>query len=122
MKLKIISDGTARGSRVVNADTGEEVENVSSVSWHLDGKGCISTAEIGVEMLAAEITFECFPPAQGGLVPSTSTPPLVGDGLPADFVAGWHPVSPVVQDASCPFCGAAGPFGDRCGLCERLLG
>lgn len=122
MKLKIISDGTASGSRVVDADTGEEVEDVSSVTWHLDGKGYIARAEIGVEMLAAEITFECFPLAQGGPVPLASPPPLAGAGLAADFVAGWHPVSPVVQDASCPFCGAAGPLGDRCGLCERLVG
>ncbi len=122
MKLKIISDGTAAGSRVVDADTGEEVEDVCSLAWHLDARGYISAAAIGVEMLAAEITFECFPPAQGGPVPPASPPPLVGAELAADFVTRHYPVNPVLQDASCPFCGAAGPLGDRCGLCERLVG
>ena len=34
MKLKIISDGTIYGSRVLNAETGEEVERVRSVTWY----------------------------------------------------------------------------------------
>lgn len=34
MKIKIVSDGTARETRVVNAETGEEVENVTRVAWN----------------------------------------------------------------------------------------
>jgi hypothetical protein len=32
MKLKIISDGTSRSTRVVNAETGEELNKVVSIS------------------------------------------------------------------------------------------
>lgn len=38
MNLKIISDGTATGSRVVDAKTGEQVENVEFVDLHISGK------------------------------------------------------------------------------------
>jgi hypothetical protein len=33
MKLRIESDGTSHGTRVVNAETGEKVEGVREVSW-----------------------------------------------------------------------------------------
>lgn len=33
MKLKIESDGTTRGTRVINAATGEELEDVREVTW-----------------------------------------------------------------------------------------
>jgi hypothetical protein len=36
MLLKIISDGTPRGTRVIDADTGELVEKVTHVDVHID--------------------------------------------------------------------------------------
>lgn len=36
MKLKIISDGTHRGTKVVNSETGEMVHGVVAVSWKFD--------------------------------------------------------------------------------------
>jgi hypothetical protein len=33
MKLKIISDGTHRGTKVINAETGEVLQGVYEVSW-----------------------------------------------------------------------------------------
>ena len=35
MKVKIISDGTPRGTKLVNAETGEKLEGVTSVEWHI---------------------------------------------------------------------------------------
>lgn len=35
MKIKIISDGTRQGTRIVNAKTGEEIEGVVSVEWDM---------------------------------------------------------------------------------------
>lgn len=34
MKLKIISDGTANGTQVVNAETGEQVDYIKSITWY----------------------------------------------------------------------------------------
>jgi hypothetical protein len=33
MRLRIISNGTGKGTRVVDAKTGEEIEGVTSVEW-----------------------------------------------------------------------------------------
>lgn len=33
MRIKIISDGTAHGTQVVNAETGEPIEHVQRVAW-----------------------------------------------------------------------------------------
>ena len=35
MKIKIISDGTPKGHKVINAETGELVENISSVKVYI---------------------------------------------------------------------------------------
>lgn len=36
MRIKIVSDGTRFGTRVLNAVTGEELERVTSVEWEFD--------------------------------------------------------------------------------------
>ena len=36
MKLKIISDGTALNTKVLNADTGEEIEDILNVEVSID--------------------------------------------------------------------------------------
>jgi hypothetical protein len=33
MKVKIVSDGTTRGTQVLNAETGEQVEGVVGIVW-----------------------------------------------------------------------------------------
>ena len=58
-KLKIISDGTSAGTRVVRADTGEKIEGVRKAAWVcMVGKIAIARFElIGVEIEAsAEIS------------------------------------------------------------------
>ena len=35
MNIKIISDGTSKGTKVVNAETGEDVEYVQHIEWQL---------------------------------------------------------------------------------------
>lgn len=54
MKLKVISDGTAQGTKVVNAETGEELENVFGVQWSLDVRNGQSVATIGVMQVMME--------------------------------------------------------------------
>lgn len=36
MKIKIISDGTALGTKVINAETGEALDKVASVRFEVD--------------------------------------------------------------------------------------
>jgi hypothetical protein len=33
MKVKIISDGTSKGTKIINAETGETIENVRGATW-----------------------------------------------------------------------------------------
>lgn len=34
MRLKIISDGSRKGTRVIDANSGEEIEGVTNVEWY----------------------------------------------------------------------------------------
>ncbi len=34
MKLKIISEGTGRNTKIVSVETGEVIEGVTEVTWH----------------------------------------------------------------------------------------
>lgn len=38
MKLRIVSDGTPLGTHIVNAETGERIENVLGVQWEINGR------------------------------------------------------------------------------------
>ena len=60
VKLKIISDGTRRGTRVVNAETGEELEGVQSVCWSSDFDDGPS-AEMTVAGVAADLGVDARP-------------------------------------------------------------
>jgi hypothetical protein len=55
VKLKIISDGTAHGTRIVNADTGEEVEGVVSVFWEVSTDDELAYAELKFLALPVEV-------------------------------------------------------------------
>lgn len=65
MKIKIIGDGTLGGTQIVNAETGERLENVTSVTWHLDTKhNSMATlvfryvaVEMGADVLEAVARF-----------------------------------------------------------------
>lgn len=39
MRIKIVSDGTGRGTKVINAETGEVVEGVKSATWSCSARG-----------------------------------------------------------------------------------
>lgn len=38
MEIKIISDGTVNGTRVINKETGEKLKNIESIQWNIDAK------------------------------------------------------------------------------------
>ena len=55
MKLKIISDGTVAGTRVINRDTDEAIEDVYSIAWEIDAetnqaRAFISFIDMGIEL------------------------------------------------------------------------
>lgn len=54
MRLKIVSDGTREGTKVVNAETGEEVENVVAVRWEGDARNPDTYAQISLMKIQAE--------------------------------------------------------------------
>lgn len=58
MKLKIVSDGTSWGTKVVNADTGESVDGVASIDWSISANAHEVATIFEVVRVAVEITGE----------------------------------------------------------------
>ena len=56
MKLKIVSDGKPSGTRVVNAETGEQIEYVSTINWFWEPKDWGARATI--EVFNVEVDLE----------------------------------------------------------------
>lgn len=54
MRLKVVSDGHPRNTKVINEDTGEAVEGVSSLEWKID-RNNLATVTMRVESGEAEI-------------------------------------------------------------------
>lgn len=52
MKLKIISDGTSEGTKVINAATGEEIEGVERIQWTVTGAG------VSVDLMMVGVPIE----------------------------------------------------------------
>lgn len=58
MQLKIVGDGTAMGTRVVNAETGEMLKLVQSISYSLDLKTELATLTMTVLKVPMELNTE----------------------------------------------------------------
>lgn len=54
MELKIISDGTSEGTKVVNSETEEEINGVTSIEWSI-GSGEFAVAKIEFNLAQAEV-------------------------------------------------------------------
>lgn len=57
MKVSITSDGSARGTRIIDLDTGEEVRYVKRLEIHIDADVNIAFAEITVLAQAKTINL-----------------------------------------------------------------
>jgi len=55
MKIKIISDGTIEGTKVVSAKTGEEIESVTKIGWMAESGEIYSRAIIEIINVPVEI-------------------------------------------------------------------
>jgi len=54
IELKIISDGTPAGTKVINSKTGEEIEGVRSIEWSISyGEISVAKIELGVSSIEA---------------------------------------------------------------------
>lgn len=51
MKTKIISEGVGRETKIINAETGERVENVTAIHWFCAANGCATAT---LEFIAVE--------------------------------------------------------------------
>ena len=59
MILKIICDGDPNNTRVVNAETGEEVGGICSVKWYMDAKSlAVATIELYADMSLASVHID----------------------------------------------------------------
>jgi hypothetical protein len=55
MRIKIISEGDGRRTKVMDADTGELVEGVTSISWILGGPDEFARAQLQFVAVPVEI-------------------------------------------------------------------
>ena len=63
MKIKIVSDGSGMGTKVINTETGQEIPNVYKAEWSCDASGFASIilhCRGEAELEASEGTI-CFP-------------------------------------------------------------
>jgi hypothetical protein len=58
MRIKIVSDGTSKGTSVVNAETGEPIEMVTRVLWRLDAKEQVAEAVLYLKKVSVEMVGE----------------------------------------------------------------
>ena len=58
MRMKIVSDGTADGTQVVDAATGERLEGTYGVTWSISVDDCVADATISVRKVAVEVEAE----------------------------------------------------------------
>ena len=57
MKLRITSDGTFEGTKVIDSETGKELEDVYSVEWYVSKHHSLATISIRTnESLDGQIT------------------------------------------------------------------
>ena len=64
MRIKIISDGTPTGTRVVCAETGEIVKGVTSVEWSHATPGKPSYAVLKLHLVPVEIIADVGEPVE----------------------------------------------------------
>lgn len=69
MKIKIISDGTNSGTKIINKETGEMIGMVQNVTWSISSKDIYAKATI--EILNPEIELECDDVKIASIAPST---------------------------------------------------
>lgn len=61
MKIKILSDGTARGTKVINQETGEEIDprQLVSIEWYCNSTDKrLAEAKIEFRQVPVEIVAE----------------------------------------------------------------
>ena len=58
MNIKIVSDGTRAGTVVLNADTGEKLNNVVSAEWTIDAREKRSVCVLKLKDVPVELTTE----------------------------------------------------------------
>lgn len=57
MRLKIISEGTFKNTKIINEETGELLENVISIIWYLD-VGDLARAELRLVNVPCELKIK----------------------------------------------------------------
>ena len=58
MEIKIISDGTSLGTKVIDAETGKELRDVQWAKWELE-VGELATVELKIIGVEIEASGEC---------------------------------------------------------------
>lgn len=56
MNIRIISDGTAMGTRVYGEDGADISHRISAIEWHCDAKTQVATAKITLSAVAVDVS------------------------------------------------------------------
>lgn len=104
MKLKIISGGTATTTKLVNAETGEEVHGIQAITWTVSADDKLARAEVSFVHIPVEVIGEtdewakrCYEDYRAGLWVASGS--QAGDklpewdALPPECRAGWQAVA-----------------------------
>jgi hypothetical protein len=77
VRLRIVSDGAGRTTRIENADTGELVEGVTAVRWGIDHPGSMAHASVAFARIAVDVIGEArdFGAQSGEQSVTTATEP-----------------------------------------------
>ena len=59
-RIRIVSDGTAHGTRVYEADTDTDITHmVQAIDWHCDVHTGVATAKVTYAMAVVDVTALC---------------------------------------------------------------
>ncbi len=58
IKLKIVSDGTPHGTKIVDQESGKELNNVKSIFWCISADGTYTNAAVEFTNIPVEIAGE----------------------------------------------------------------
>ena len=55
MKIKIVSDGTSVGTKIVDVETGKAITNVSAITWHAEANEVETEATLVLSNVPVEL-------------------------------------------------------------------
>ncbi len=59
-RIRIVSDGTAGGTKVTDVDTGVEIQGIRALSWSCDAESQTTRATVEFQLVEVEVVGDAF--------------------------------------------------------------